>query len=191
MSKNPISRTAPLAALLLALVPLILAGCEATPKNYVEYWAKSLSIYTGEDDYEERYQLYYDGTYERYIYGTYMGNELKSRMYGTLFETGTYDSDAAVLNPEDETEEEASGQDDSGDSSPVPIKFHPQKQYDFDRETLVVLGVDDKEYLSGRVGTVSSESLTVYYTINLWVKDNSIWGGRYVDKIFSREFTRR
>ena len=172
MSKNPISRTAPLAALLLALVPLILAGCEATPKNYREYKNKDTAYYRG-DSCEERYQLYDDGTYERYIYGTYMGKELTSRMYGTLFETGTYievDKPSEAGEGEDNEGEEEAETEGAVNEEPWGIKFTSLKQYDFDTESLVGLGTE-KEI---RVGTISDTELSVKYSV--WY-DNEFYPG--------------
>lgn len=163
MSKNPISRTAPLAALLLALVPLILAGCEATPKNYREYKNKDTSYYRG-DLCEERYQLYDDGTYERYIYGTYMGKELKSRMYGTLFETGTYielDKPSEAGEDEENEGEEEAETEETVNEEPWGITFTSLKQYDFDTERLVGLGTETET----RAGTISDTKLTVEYKV--------------------------
>lgn len=127
--------------ILAALVAV--AACDGTGMGNgkaVEYRAEELAYVTG-DDYTERYLLYADdGTYERYIGGTYRGKGMGSTYYGTLFETGTYEADS-----ERET-----------------VVFSSKKGYDFDTKRLVNLGFADRET---RNGTLTDTTLTVEYRI--------------------------
>lgn len=119
------------------------AACDGTGMSSdkaIEYRAEELVYDTG-DSYTERYLLYADdGTYERYIGGTYRGTSMGSTYYGTLFETGTYEED---------TERET-------------VQFSSKKGYDFDTKRLVNLGIYDRET---RNGTITDTTLTVEYRI--------------------------
>lgn len=106
----------------------------------VEYRAEDLAYDTG-DSYTERYVLDADdGTYERYIGGTYRGTGMGSTYYGTLFETGTYEEDTEC----------------------GTIQFSSKKGYDFEKKRLVNLGIHDRET---RDGTRTDTTLTVVYHI--------------------------
>lgn len=128
-------------ALLAALFGV--AACDGTGMSSgkgVEYRAEDLA-YDRDDSYTERYVLYADdGTYERYIGGTYRGTGMGSTYYGTLFETGTYEEDT----------ERGS------------IQFSSKKGYDFEKKRLVNLGIYDRET---RDGTITDTTLTVEYRI--------------------------
>lgn len=119
------------------------AACDGTGMSSgkgVEYRAEELAYDTG-DSYTERYVLYADdGTYERYIGGTYRGTSMGSTYYGTLFETGTYEEDT----------EQGS------------IQFSSKKGYQFNTKRLENLGFADRET---RDGTISDTTLTVEYHI--------------------------
>lgn len=120
-------------ALLVALFAF--AACDGTGMSSgkgVEYRAEDLA-YDRDDSYTERYVLYADdGTYERYIGGTYRGTGMGSTYYGTLFETGTYEEDT----------EQGS------------IQFSSKKGYDFEKKRLVNLGIYDRETRAGTTLTV-------------------------------------
>ncbi|MDE6773433.1 MAG: hypothetical protein K2J14_02255 [Treponemataceae bacterium] len=122
---------------------LAVAACDGTGMGSgkaVEYRAEELAYDTG-DSYTERYLLYADdGTYERYIGGTYRGHGMGSTYYGTLFETGTYEED----------------------SERGTVQFSSKKGYDFDTKRLVNLGIYDRET---RDGTLTDTTLTVEYRI--------------------------
>ena len=93
------------------------------------------------DSYTERYLLYADdGSYERYIGGTYRGHGMGSTYYGTLFETGTYEED----------------------SERGTVQFSSKKGYDFDTKRLLNLGIYDRET---REGTITGTTLTIEYHI--------------------------
>lgn len=119
------------------------AACDGTgmsSSKAIEYRAEELAYDTG-DSYTERYLLYADdGTYERYIGGTYRGHGMGSTYYGTLFETGTYEED----------------------TERGTVQFSSKKGYDFDTKRLVNLGIYDRET---RNGTISDTTLTVEYRI--------------------------
>ena len=122
----------------------MLSGCKAINDGSIEYKATDLAYDDGDDCFE-RYLLYEDeGTYERYIGGTYKGIFLPDLVFGTLFETGKY----TVDNTE----------------SPAIIKFSPKKQYDFNTGTLINLGT------AGQVpyyGKLSDEKLII--TWQVWI----------------------
>lgn len=128
-------------SLLAALVAV--AACDGTGMSSdkaIEYRAEELVYDTG-DSYTERYLLYADdGTYERYIGGTYRGHGMGSTYYGTLFETGTYEED----------------------TERGTVQFSSKKGYQFDTKRLVNLGIHDCET---RNGTITDTTLTVEYRI--------------------------
>ena len=126
---------------------VLVAGCEAdeSKDDVIEYRAEGLAYDAG-DDYIERYLLYVgDGTYERYIGGTYRGEHLTGLHWGTLFETGTYEE---------------------GSAKNGVIWLTSQKAYDFDVKGLRPLPIADIEK---RKGTISDTTLTVEYRI--WYSD--------------------
>ena len=130
-------------AIALLATLLAVAACDGTGMGSgkgIEYRAEELAYDTG-DSYTERYLLYADdGTYERYIGGTYRGHSMGSTYYGTLFETGTYEED----------------------SEQGTVQFSSKKRYDFDTKRLVNLGIYDRET---RDGTITDTVLTVEYRI--------------------------
>ena len=127
---------------LLAML-LAVAACDGTGMGSgkgIEYRAEELAYDTG-DSYTERYLLYADdGTYERYIGGTYRGHGMGSTYYGTLFETGTYEED----------------------SERGAVQFSSKKGYQFNTKRLENLGFADRET---RDGTLTDTTLTVEYHI--------------------------
>lgn len=128
-------------AVLAALLTALAAACNGTVTgNALEYRAEDLAYDRG-DSYTERYVLDADdGTYERYIGGTYRGHGMGSTYYGTLFETGTYEED----------------------TERGTVQFSSKKGYDFDTKRLVNLGIYDRET---RNGTITDTTLTVEYRI--------------------------
>lgn len=122
---------------------LAVAACDGTGMGSgkgIEYRAEELAYDTG-DSYTERYLLYADdGTYERYIGGTYRGHGMGSTYYGTLFETGTY---AEYIER-------------------GTVQFSSKKGYAFDTKRLVNLGIHDRET---RDGTITDTTLTIEYRI--------------------------
>ena len=153
------------AAMLLAFAPPILVtGCNETEKDYVEYRAEDISYYRG-DSCVERYLLYEDdGTYERHIGGTYCGMELPGRVFGTLYETGTYKANPNVIGG---------------------ILFTSNKQYDTEKKELINLGIDSET----RKGQIIGKTLTINYRI--WVADEDDWFNDGYYKTLKQEYTRK
>lgn len=121
---------------------ILLSGCQEIDDGSIEYKATDLAYDDGDDCFE-RYLLYEnEGTYERYIGGTYKGNYLPGLVFGTLFETGKYTVDST--------------------QTPATIKFSPKKQYDFNTGTLINLGT------AGQVpyyGKLTEEKLTITWQV--------------------------
>lgn len=129
------------AGIITSVLLVLASACSGTDggtSGVIEYRADDLAWETG-DSYTERYLLSVDdGTYERYIGGTYQGKGLSGAFWGTLFETGMY--------------EECSQR----------IAFSPKKQYDFETKQLVNLGISSQlPYF----GMVTSETMTVTWYI--------------------------
>ena len=123
--------------MIAALLLVFAAACDGTGyyrSDVREYQAEDLAAYN-KDSYTERYRLSVDdGTYERYIGGTYRGRTVGSTYRLKLFETGTYKENAP------------------------DITFLPKKRYFFDTETLENLGTKHRK---PRSGTISDTSLTI------------------------------
>lgn len=161
---NTSKRNRLIPAVLMVLAAFLVTSCEMKEKDYVEYRAEDIAYYRGDSCFE-RYRLYEeDGTYERYIGGTYCGKELPGLVFGTLYETGTYKKNPNV----------------SGG-----IIFTSKKQYDFDEKELVNQGNESET----RYGKISGETLTIKYRI--WVVDGDDWFySGYFDTV-EHEYTRK
>lgn len=134
---NKVRITGIIAAVLL----VFFAGGCGERGDVIEYRADDLAWDTG-DSYTERYLLYpEEGTYERYIGGTYRGEKLDGFHWGTLFETGTYEED----------------------SSRGGIWFSSKKGYNFDTGILESLGIGKWERFFGKL---SDSSLTIEVVVD-------------------------
>lgn len=122
---------------------LLAAGCDgtgiSTKGDAVEYRVEDFAYADG-DSCTERYLLYADdGSYERYIGGTYYGESLGSTYRGTLFETGQYEENSQY------------------------ITFSPKKQYNLDTKKLENLGLERQ---LPYYGTISSTTLTITWRVS-------------------------